>query len=95
MDDAGDRVLIVDDVLLPVWERVSPLLKQQPRVIVVPFGGPALPAGQESYEDFIEGDATAYQYPEQDENEAVGMCYTSGTTGRPKGVMYTHRGLLS
>ncbi len=84
MDDAGDRVLIVDDVLLPIWERVSPLLRQQPRVIVVPFSGAALPAGLQSYEDFIEGDATGYRYPEQDENEAVGMCYTSGTTGRPK-----------
>ena len=70
----------------------SPLLRQQPRVIVVPFGGAALPAGLESYEDFIEGDATGYQYPAQDENEAVGMCYTSGTTGRSEGRACTrHR----
>jgi fatty-acyl-CoA synthase len=43
------------------------------------------------YEEFIKGKATKYQWPEIDENSAMGLCYTSGTTGKPKGVMYTHR----
>jgi fatty-acyl-CoA synthase len=94
MDSAADRVLIVDDILLPVWEKVSPLLKRQPQVVVVPFGGGALQKGLESYEDFIAGDATGYRYPLQGENDAVGMCYTSGTTGRPKGVVYSHRSMV-
>jgi fatty-acyl-CoA synthase len=91
IDDADDRLIIIDDILLPLWERVKPLLKHPPRVLVVPYAGAPLPAGLESYEDFIAGDATHYRYPEQDENAACGMCYTSGTTGHPKGVVYSHR----
>ena len=94
MEHAGDRVLIVDDTLLPIWEQILPLLRQPPRVIVVPFGASSVDPCMESYEDFIAGDASGYAYPEQNENEAVGMCYTSGTTGRPKGVVYSHRSMV-
>src|ERR1700712_1403725 len=75
MDDASDRLLVIDDVLLPIWDRVRPLLRSVPRVIVVPFGSLPVPPGMPVYEDFIEGDASQYEYPVQDENEAVGMCY--------------------
>lgn len=93
MRDAGDKLLIIDDTLLPVWEKAKPYLENPPRVVVVPFSGTPLPAGYESFDDFIAEDASAYEYPEQDENEAVGMCYTSGTTGKPKGVVYSHRSM--
>jgi fatty-acyl-CoA synthase len=94
IEDADDKLIIIDDVLLPIWDRVRPLLKKPPRIVVFAFSGAPLPAGSESYEDFIAADASAYRYPEQDENEAMGMCYTSGTTGRPKGVVYSHRSMV-
>ncbi len=94
VSDADDQLILVDDVLLPVWEKVKPLLAKAPRAIVFAFSGAPLPPGCENYEDFIAADASAYAYPEQDENEAMGMCYTSGTTGRPKGVVYSHRSMV-
>jgi fatty-acyl-CoA synthase len=92
--DADDQMILVDDVLLPIWDKVKPLLAKVPRVIVFAFSGAPLPPGCENYEDFIAADAGGYRYPEQDENEAMGMCYTSGTTGRPKGVVYSHRSMV-
>jgi fatty-acyl-CoA synthase len=86
---AEDRFLIVDDVLLPLYEKFRDAHAFE-RVIVAPFGGP-VPAGFDSYEDFIAGGDAGFDYPAIDENAACGMCYTSGTTGRPKGVVYAHR----
>jgi fatty-acyl-CoA synthase len=87
---AGDRFLIIDDVMLPTYERFCNRVKFE-RVIVVPFGGCATPAGYDGYEDLLSQASEDFTYPQIDENEAAVMCYTSGTTGRSKGVVYSHR----
>lgn len=89
---AEDRFLIVDDVLLPLYEQFRNDVKFE-KVIVVPFGGPA-PQGFDDYEKFIATGSEDFTYPDLDENAALGICYTSGTTGNPKGVVYSHRAVV-
>jgi fatty-acyl-CoA synthase len=93
---AEDRAIFVDDVLVPLLEKVAPELRHVKAYVVMGDG----PAPQTSlaplvrYEDLVASGTDDYEFPVFDENEAAAMCYTSGTTGNPKGVLYSHRALF-
>jgi fatty-acyl-CoA synthase len=92
--DAKDRLLIVDDVLLPLYRQFADLHRFE-RVIVFPFSGAVVVDGFDDYEQLLaRADADAFVYAPHDENDPVAMCYTSGTTGKPKGVVYSHRSTI-
>ena len=89
--DAEDRFLIVDDILLPLYRQFAHLHKFD-KVIVLPFSGAAVPDDFVDYESLLaEADADGFCYSPHAETDPTSMCYTSGTTGRPKGVVYSHR----
>ncbi len=93
---AEDQVVFVDDVLIPMLEKVAPELKTVKTYIVM--GDGELPKtslrNAIRYEDLLAQGREDYEFPFFDENEASAMCYTSGTTGNPKGVLYSHRALF-
>ena len=94
VNDADDRAVIVDHTLLPLWEKVAPQTHVG-RVIV--FGaddGPAKAGHYVHYETLIAGADPIEDTPDPDERTAAVMCYTTGTTGNPKGVLYSHRALV-
>jgi fatty-acyl-CoA synthase len=102
-DHAGDDVVIVDATLVPLLARVLPHAPAIRHVIVTAAEGEtefvppaelvALGRSVHSYDALLADQPAAFDWPDVDERSAAAMCYTSGTTGLPKGVVYSHRSM--
>ncbi len=97
LNHAEDEVLFIDLTFIPLLEQVAPQLKSLKKIVVLtdrehmpesplPEAIPFL-----CYEALVEAESDVFEWPEIDETSAASLCYTSGTTGNPKGVLYSHR----
>jgi fatty-acyl-CoA synthase len=99
VNHAEDQVIFVDDSLVPLLEKLAPQLPGVRHYVVMGDGETdrseigQLPGALRYEELLAEAGAGAFDYPELDERQAAALCYTSGTTGNPKGVLYSHRSI--
>ncbi|MBW7885028.1 MAG: long-chain fatty acid--CoA ligase [Caldilineaceae bacterium] len=96
VNHAEDRIVFVDGTLLPLFEKVAPDVRCVEHYVL--FNAPREAAAKLPnvlfYEDLIEGADERFTWRCTDESMAMGMCYTSGTTGEPKGALYSHRSMF-
>lgn len=94
INHAEDRVLCLDVTFVPMIEKIADQLETVEKFVVM-VGKDHMPdttlPNAVPYEEFIAAEDGEYEWPTFDENTACGLCYTSGTTGNPKGVLYSHR----
>ncbi|MBA2530073.1 MAG: long-chain fatty acid--CoA ligase [Euzebyales bacterium] len=89
---AEDTVVFADTSLAPAWQAVAAGVKTVTTVVAMDDSdGQGGIDGAQDYEELLAGAATRFDWPRLAENDAAAMCYTSGTTGHPKGVVYSHR----
>jgi fatty-acyl-CoA synthase len=91
INHAQDRIVIVDDSLAPMLAAVIDKCPSIEKVIVVGSGDVAGLGDTLAYEALLAAQPTTFEWPDIDERSAASMCYTTGTTGDPKGVAYSHR----
>jgi len=94
VNHAEDKIIIVDEVLLPLFGKFKEKTNI-PKVIVISQSDKQPGWEYLDYEDLVaSGDESLFEPFEGDENFAAFMCYTSGTTGKPKGILYSHRSIM-
>jgi fatty-acyl-CoA synthase len=93
INNSEDRVIFVDATLVPLLEKIAPLLETVECYVLInaPKDFKTTLTNTIHYEDLLADQSEDFEWPTLNENDACGMCYTSGTTGLPKGVLYSHR----
>lgn len=89
INHAKSRLLFLDPDLIPLWAEIKDRLDHIEAVVILSDGPPD--DSFLNYETLIDSGGEDFSWPEFDENTASSLCYTSGTTGEPKGVLYSHR----
>jgi fatty-acyl-CoA synthase len=94
VNHAEDKVIFVDDSLVPVLEKLAPTFTTVAHYVVMGDGDTGTLPNALRYDELLDAAGPGgFDYPELDERQAAALCYTSGTTGNPKGVLYSHRSI--
>ncbi|MEQ8779619.1 MAG: long-chain fatty acid--CoA ligase [Roseibium album] len=94
INHAQDRIIFCDTTFVPIIEKLRDQLPNDLRVVIMTERQHMPQTSMEDvlcYEELLEGQPQDIGWPDFDENEAAGLCYTSGTTGNPKGTLFSHR----